>query len=341
MALEFRRSSDQNGARMPRWTRWISRTRSLADQLRDQRRDLVEVLRVVEDEEHPSRPERAQDLGPRVLAGGELGAHGPRDGGQQGSFTRQGRQLDEAGALLEAALDLLGDLDRDPRLADAAGADQRQDAAPPIDDRPRHARDQVSPPDEGGERNGQRRRAARRRAARVGRRLSRALDGPGPDRGRERLSRRLGFGAQLLAAQAFEPRHEVERVAAGVAAVQRAHERPKHLLVEGVQAVEVGEHVDGLVEAPRSRRLLGRPHPCRAQCAPHRCPLHLQPGVELRCGRQAHAGQELTPWQRPGVLPALGAARLDERLVIGAHGPPQQRPVPLQAVGHRFVREAP
>ena len=247
------------------------------------------MLRVVEHEEHLARLQRAQDPLLRILAGGKIDTGRTRDGGDEGAFARHGRQLDEAGARLETIADVPRDLDRDPRLAHAPRADQRQDAARRIDDLLRYRRDEIAAPDEGREGQGQGRRpfAGRRTAWAVeslGGRMRHALDAPALDRGLERPRRRLGFRIELLATEALELRQDRERFGTGATAVERHDQSPQHGLVEHVRAVESAEHVGGHLVVTRPRGLIGRPQPCRAQRTLYRRALHLQPGVELRRG---------------------------------------------------------
>ncbi|HVN70192.1 MAG TPA: hypothetical protein VMU38_11160 [Candidatus Binatia bacterium] len=87
-----------------------------------------DVLAVVEDDEPAPRPQRVGQLGERLTRAGDA------DGGSRGDLADDRRALRHGGEIGEPrgramhACELLGRLDGNARLADAAGADDGDDA---------------------------------------------------------------------------------------------------------------------------------------------------------------------------------------------------------------------
>ena len=295
------------------------------------RRRLDHVLAIVEDEqEAPPAERRRHPLG-RLRGGGEREPERDRDGDRHQPGIRERRELGDPHPVGEARELLPRDLQAQPRLADAAGADQRDE--PVSSQHLRHLRERSRAADQirGRRWEVRRRWGLRRRHGRGGRQIrDRAwrgvsvrragyLDprGTGRTRAQDLLVQLGGFRLGRRAELALERVHaELVLAERGLPAPEpgiEAHDRAVDGLLQGVEREEAEAGLDGRLGGG-GLLLMGEqaPQGLDGQLV-QALPLGREPFLERALG-QRQPGQEVAAVEAGDLLERLGAAIGDQPL---------------------------
>ena len=253
-------------------------------QRRHQWRRVEQVLEVVEYEQELMVGEEALERFLRRPARGDAKRARNRRGDERSAAHRC--QLDEGGAVSEAHREAVRQLEREPRLADAAGAGERQEPHAVLSQQPLRVGELAASPE-------QRRRRQRHRVrmALGDDRLERGI--VVQDRALQTLKRRTRLDAELIVERPSRALVLLQRVCLPIRPVEREHQLATQALPQRLGRDERLELSDEFGVSPKPKVGLD---PLLARCGakllePGRLRLRLRLEVAVREHRPAPKGQ--------------------------------------------------